>query len=229
MKKLFVALLLLSSLSCIAQSKLMIGPSYAFGMSSIYGNKVTTMDMSSSSVMPVYTLKLNAGSGIRAEYLFNKKMGMFLQCGFMQRGSLFDRESAGYSPRYRFNYIDAVLGLGYRTKELFKNFQAHADLGFSEHTRIHASRVNSYNAVNITDDIKPFDYGIHFGIGGNISMFMKDYLQFRLFANAGLTNIFTGIFEMNGIAGKNILFGLQLNYLLGKKISEQTNTNPQNQ
>lgn len=226
MKKLFVALLLLTSLSCLAQSKLMLGPSYAFGMSSIYGDKMATMG--SASVMPVYALKLNAGAGIRAEYFLNKKIGMFLQSDFMQRGSLFDQETADYSPRYRFNYIDAVLGVGYRTKELFKNFQGNMNLGFSEHTLLNASRVNSYNAVNITDDIKPIDYGIHFGIGGNIFMFKKDFLQFQLFANAGLTNIFTGTFEMNGIEGKNILYGLQLNYLLGKNSSEQTNTNPQN-
>lgn len=232
MKKLSLILFCFASGIAFAQSKFMFGPSYTFGAGSIYGSKMSDMNMSSGASMTEYGIKFNMGAGLRAEYFFTKKIGITLQGGFMQRGSLFDKETADYSPRYRFNYMDAVLGLGYRTKELFKNFQGNMNLGFSEHTLLNASRANSYNAVNITNDIKPIDYGIHLGIGGNIFCFGKDFLQFQLFANAGLTNIFTGTFEMNGISGKNILYGLQLSYLLGRNSSEQnknTTTNPQNQ
>jgi hypothetical protein len=210
MKKIiFIALCLVSS-SIFSQSKFILGPSYTFGASSIYGNKMSPMDMS-SPIKTEYTLKLNTGAGFCAEYFFNQKIGITLKSGYMQRGSIFNKDAANYSPRYRFNYIDAVLGVGYRTKELCKNFQAIANLGFSQHTLLNASRVNSYNAVNITNDIKMIDYGISLGIGGN-----------TLFANAGLSNVFTGTYEINGISGKNILYGLQMSYLLGKKGVDET-------
>lgn len=220
---LLIACCLLPTIS-FAQSKFMLGPSYTFGGSSIYGNKMPGMDMSSTMSMTEYGLKINTGAGLRAEYYFTKRIGITLQGGFMQRGSLFDKESADYSPRYRFNYIDAVIGIGYRTKELCKNFHAIANLGFSQHTLLNAYRVNSYNAVNISNDIKTIDYGIYYGIGGNTIFFGKDLLQFQLFANLGLTNVFTGTFEMNGIEGKNILYGLQVSYLLGKDSSQKTKT-----
>jgi hypothetical protein len=221
MKKILFAILCLTSEISFAQSKFVVGPSYTFGASSIYGNNMSGMDIGSTTSMTEYGLKWNTGTGVRAEYFFTKRIGIILQSGLMQRGSLFDKEVADYSPRYRFNYIDAVLGVGYRSKEVFKNFNATANMGFSEHTLLNAYRVNSYSAVTITNDIKAIDYGIHLAIGGNTIFFRKDFLQVQLFANAGLTNIFTGIFEMNGIKGRNILYGLQVSYLLGRNPSEK--------
>lgn len=203
-----------------AQSKFMLGPSYTFGASGIYGNKMAMsgMAMTSNAPMTEYALKLNSGVGLRAEYFFSEKLGITLQSGYMQRGSLFDKESADYSPRYKLNYIDVLFGLQYRTNMLMKikNHKDFITLGASQHTLLNAYRANSYNAVNITSEIKMFDWGVFIGVGHNIPFFEKDLLQIQLFANAGLTNIFTGTFEMNGISGKNILYGLQLSYLLGK-------------
>lgn len=228
-RQLLIAYCLLPIACCLlptissAQSKFMLGASYTFGASGIYGNEMAMsgMAMPSNAPMTEYALKLNAGVGLRAEYFFSEKLGITLQSGYMQRGSLFDKETTDYSPRYKLNYIDVLFGLQYQTNILMK-MKNHTDfitLGASQHTLLNAYRANSYNAVNITSEIKMFDWGAFIGVGHNIPFFEKDILQIQLFTNAGLTNIFTGTFEMNGISGKNILYGLQLSYLLGRNSS----------
>lgn len=226
MKKIIFITMCVASATAFAQSKFMFGPSYTFGLSSIYGSKISGTDMSfMPPLMPEYGLKLNAGTGLKAEYFFNEKFGLTLQSGFMQRGAKFDMDAADYSPRYRFNYIDAVIGFQYRGNVLMKKHKDFINIGVSQHTLLNANRLNSYNAVNISSDFKMIDWGVFLGIGHNIPFFEKDILQLQLFANAGLTNIFTGTFETNGISGKNILYGLQVSYLLGKKKTNEGNNN----
>ncbi len=214
MKNKFVLLILicfeLKNIS--AQSKFMFGSSYSFAASSIYGTK---MSMTSGTTMTEYGLKLNGGVGLRSEYFFSEKLGITLNAGYMQRGTKFDMDMANYSPRYRFSYIDIMLGAKYRTKELIDKSKLFFSLGGSQHTLINAYRVNSYNAVNIMDDMQMIDWGAFVGIGIDMPVFSKDVLQVQLLANSGFKSVFGGVMEMNGMQGKNILYGLQVSYLLG--------------
>lgn len=192
-----------------AQSKLTIGSSYIFGLTSIYGSN-RSGNMSG----------MNMGSGLRSEYFLNEKIGITLNAGYMQRGTKFDMDMAGYSPRYHFSYIDILLGAKYRTKELIGKSKLFFSLGGSQHTLVNAYRVNSYNAVNIMDDMQMMDWGAFAGIGIDMPVFTKDVLQVQLLANSGFKSVFRGVMEMNGIQGKNVLYGFQVSYLLGFKKKE---------
>jgi len=202
-----------------AQSKFMFGQYYSFGASSMYGNKMTMAGnaMTSGAPMIEYGLKLSGGTGLRSEYLLNEKIGITLNVGYTQRGAKFDMDMADYSPRYRFSYIDIMLGAKYRTKELIGKSKLFFSLGGSQHTLINAYRVNSYNAVNIMDDMQMMDWGAFAGVGIDMPVFSKDILQIQLLANSGFKSVFGGVMEKNGIQGKNILYGLQVSYLLGFK------------
>lgn len=203
-----------------AQSNFMFGPSYTFGVSSIYGTKMPGMDMSSTSVMTEFGMKFNLGVGLTAEYFFNQKFGIVIQSGFMQRGAKFDIGMADYGPRYRFSYIDVMAGAKYRTAEIIGKSKLFFSLGGSQHTLVNAYRVNSYNAVNIKKDIQMIDFGAFVGMGIDIPSFSNNVLQVQLFANSGFKSVFGGVLEMNGMQGKNILYGLGINYLLGSKKKE---------
>lgn len=207
-----------------AQSKLTIGPSYILGLTSIYGSSMSGnmsgMNMGSSMGSMAYGVKMSLGAGLRSEYFLNEKIGITLNAGYMQRGAKFDMDMADYSPRYRFSYIDIMLGAKYRTKELIGKSKLFFSLGGSQHTLINAYRVNSYNAVNIMDDMQMMDWGAFAGIGIDMPVFSKDVLQLQLIANSGFKSVFGGVLEMNGMKGKNILYGLQVSYLLGFKKKE---------
>lgn len=219
-KKLALFMLLCFALkNSSAQSKFMFGQYYSFGASSMYGNKMTMSGnaMKSGAPMIEYGLKLSGGTGLRSEYLLNEKIGITLNVGYTQRGAKFDMGMADYSPRYRFSYIDIMLGAKYQTKEIIGKSKLFFSIGGSQHTLIDAYRVNSYNAVNIIDDMQMRDWGAFAGVGIDIPVFSKDVLQVQLLANSGFKNVFGGVMEMNGIQGKNILYGFQVSYLLGFK------------
>lgn len=207
-----------------AQSKFTIGPSYIFGLTSIYGSNMngnmSGMSMGSSMSSMTYGVKMSLGAGLRSEYFLNEKIGITLNAGYMQRGAKFDMDMADYSPRYRFSYIDIMLGAKYRTKELIGKSKLFFSIGGSQHTLINAYRVNSYNAVNIMDDMQMMDWGAFAGVGIDVPVFNKDVLQVQLLANSGFKSVFGGVMEMNGMKGKNILYGLQVSYLLGLKKKE---------
>lgn len=207
-----------------AQSKFNIGPSYILGLTNIYGSNMSGnmsgMNTGSSMSSMTYGAKTSLGAGLRSEYFLNEKIGITLNAGYMQRGAKFDMDMADYSPRYRFSYIDIMLGAKYRTKELIGKSKLFFSLGGSQHTLINAYRVNSYNAVNIMDDMQMVDWGAFAGVGIDIPVFSKDVLQVQVLANSGFKSVFGGVMEMNGMQGKNILYGLQVSYLLGFKKKE---------
>ena len=215
-----LAMLSLIGTLAYAQSKFLIGPSFTFGLSSIYGSKMSGMTVGSSMNSMTYGVKMNLGGGIRSEYFLNEKIGITINAGFMQRGAEFDMDVANYSPRYRFSYIDIMLGTKYRTKELIGKSKLFFSLGGSQHTLVNAYRVNSYHAVNIMDDIQMMDWGAFAGMGMDIPVFSKDVLQVQLLANSGFKSVFGSVMDMNGMKGKNILYGLQVSYLLGFKKKE---------
>ncbi|HSH64690.1 MAG TPA: hypothetical protein VLB84_02595, partial [Bacteroidia bacterium] len=84
-----------------------------------------------------------------------------------------------------------------------------------------ANRVYDTGSDNITDEFNVNDIGVFLGIGGNIPMFEKDIFQVLLFGNYSVTQMYSGNFEMNGMMGKNLLFGIQLSYLIGKTATKE--------
>ena len=126
-----------------------------------------------------------------------------------------------YKPRYRLNYWDVNLGAQFKTKGIMKGHQFLTNLGLTQHTLLSADRVYDTGSDNIINEFNSNDIGIYLGIGGNIPMFEKDIFQVLLFGNYSVTQMYSGNFEMNGMMGKNLLFGIQLGYLVGKSVSKE--------
>jgi hypothetical protein len=199
-----------------AQSKFSMGPVYSMGASNIFkSNSMNGLNMGSEMDSKM-SMKLNAGAGLKAEYFFSEKWGMFLQTGFQQRGAIFKEYMDDYKPRYRLNYWDAMAGGAFRTKGIMKNHQFTINLGITQHTLLEANRVYDTGSDHITNEFKKVDVGLFLGIGGNIPVSGKDIFQIQLFANAGMLQAFSGNFAMNGMSGRNFLTGIQIAYLIGK-------------
>lgn len=223
-KQASITFFLLMGTITFAQSKFTIGPSYTMGLTSIYGSTMSTsmsgMNMGTTMNNTDYGAKMSIGAGLRSEYFLSEKMGIILDAGYMQRGAMFDMNMADYSPRYRFSYFDIKLGAKYKSKELIGKSKLFFSLGGSQHTLIEGYRLNSYNAVNILDDVQMVDWGAFVGLGVDIPVQGVNILQLQLLANSGFKNVFGGVLEMNGLQGKNILYGLQISYLFGLKKKE---------
>lgn len=227
MRKLFfsVASLVLIN-TAFAQSKFRFGVSYNLSASAILSmnNNMSGMGsgmMSNTHMNSDLGLKLNPGASLRAEYFFNDKWGMYLQSGYQQRGGIFKEFMDDYKPRYRLNYWDVNLGAQFKTKGIMKGHQFLTNLGITQHTLLSASRLYDTGSDNITNEFNSNDIGVFFGIGGNMPLFEKDIFQVLLFGNYSVTQMYSGNFEMNGMMGQNLLFGIQLGYLIGKPASKE--------
>lgn len=216
MKKIAFLILIFCVSQSQAQSKFNIGPVYSIGASNISGsNSMGGMHMGNETDSKM-SMKLNAGAGLKAEYFFSEKWGLFLQTGFQQRGAIFKEYMDDYKPRYRLNYWDVMAGGAFRTKGLMKNHQFTINLGVTQHTLLEANRVYDTGSDHITNEFKKVDIGLFLGIGGNIPVSGKDVFQLQFFANAGMLQAFSGNLDMNGMSGRNFLTGIQITYLIGK-------------
>lgn len=214
---------LVSFNSVIAQSKFRLGVAYNLSASTIMSSGSNMSGMGGSGMMNNTDLgwKLNPGAGVRAEYFFADKWGIYLQTGYQQRGGIYKDYMDDYKPRYRLNYWDVNLGAQFRTKGIEKGHQFITNLGITQHTLLSANRVYDTGSDNITDEFNVNDIGVFLGIGGNIPMFEKDIFQVLLFGNYSVTQMYSGNFEMNGMMGKNLLLGIQLSYLIGKPATKE--------
>ena len=224
MKKIIFAVLGLMLINtAFAQSKFRFGVSYNLSASAIVssGRNMSGMGsgmmMSNSQMNSNLGLKLNPGTSFRAEYFFNENWGMYLQTGYQQRGGIYKEYLDDYRPRYRLNYWDVNIGAQFKTKCIInKNHQFITNFGITQHTLLSAYRVYDTGSDNITDEFNFNDIGLFLGVGRNIPIFEKDVFQVLLFGNYSVTQMYSGNFEKNGMTGKNLLFGIQLSYLLGK-------------
>jgi hypothetical protein len=211
----------ISQIQVLAQPKLYFGPVYSMGASKIFNtNALNRMNMG-SEIDGKMGAKLNVGAGLKAEYFFSEKWGMFLQTGFQQRGTLLNEYMDDYKPRYRLNYWDAMLGGAFRTKGLMKKHQFIINVGVTQHTLLEANRAYDFGSDNIMNEFNNVDVGLFLGIGGNIPLSGKDIFQIQLFANAGMLQTFSGNFSMNGMSGTNFLTGIQMAYLIGRSENKE--------
>lgn len=210
----------------IAQKKITIGPYYTFGASTIMsmGN---SMGMSGSMMNrsqgsnPVVSFKLGFGAGLRAEKLFNKHWGLYIQTGYQQRGGMFKQYMDSYKPRYNLNYWEVNIGGQYKTKGITNKPQFIINLGLTQHTLLGAKRVYDMGSDNMKGDFGKADFGLFLSIGTNIPMFEKDYFQIQLFANQGFSQIYSGNMSMNNMNGRNLLIGIQIGYQIGKPVKKE--------
>jgi hypothetical protein len=217
MKKIFVLLpLILINLFSRAQSNFRMGINYNFGASTYYGTKMNAMEMSGSE-MPVYSLKLSSGMGVKIQYSIKEKWSINLSGSYQQRGAMFDKGIYSYNPRYKFNYLDLVFGTSYQTKEVIKKSKLCFSAAGTYNFLLNSARVNNYESLNLINDSKMSDFGVFASVGLNIPRSEKDIFQLTLFANTGFKNVFNGVLLDNGMVGKNLLFGLQIGYLFGFK------------
>ncbi|MBI3518898.1 MAG: hypothetical protein HY062_06025 [Bacteroidetes bacterium] len=215
MKNIFVILTLtLVTLFSKAQSNFRLGVNYNFGASTYYGNKMSTMEMNGSE-MPVYSLKLSTGMGAKIQYSIKEKWLINLNGSYQQRGAMFDKGMYSYNPRYKFNYLDLVLGASYQTKEVIRKSRLCFSIAGTYNLLLNSARVNNYESYNLMNDSKMNDFGAFASVGLNIPRVEKDVIQLSLFANTGFKNVFGGVLLDNGMVGKNLLFGLQIGYLFG--------------
>ena len=204
-----------------AQSSFKIGVSYNFGASTYYGNKMDNMAMNGIK-MPIYSMKIDNGMGIKFQYYFQEKWSVHLSALYQQRGAQFDKRMYSYSPRYKFNYLDVALGVSYQTKEIIKKSKLFFNIAGTYNRLLNSQRVNNYESYNLINDSQSNDFGALASFGLNIPRVEKDLIQLSLFSNVGFKNVFGGVLAKNGQVGKNLLFGLQIGYLFGfdKKIKK---------
>lgn len=207
-----------SGMKAQEQSRFNIGPVYSVGASNILRtNSMRGMNMGIEAESNMW-MKINFGAGLKAEYFFSDKFGMFLQTGFQQRGAIFNEYIDNYKPGYQLNYWDVLAGGVFRTKGLMKNHHLKINLGISEHTLLSANRVYDTGTDNLIDDFNSVDIGLYLGISENIPIRGKDIFQLQLFANLGLLQLFTGNLAMNQMSGRNFITGIQLGYLIGENV-----------
>ena len=227
MKKiLFLTATILLINSTVAQSKFRLGVSYNLGASDIMssGNSMSGMGsgMTSNAQMSSSPgLKLNQGVSLRSEYFIDNKWGLYFQTGYQQRGGIYREYMDNYKPRYRLQYWDVNLGVQFRTKGILKGHQFVTNLGITQHTLLSANRVYDMGDDNIVDEFNRNDIGVFFGVGENVPVFKKDIFQIIFYANLGLKQMYSGIFELNGMKGRNLLFGIQLSYLMSKPVNKE--------
>ena len=229
MKKIILSAIgiLLFSGSIIAQQKFRLGVAYNLNASTILssggmsGMSGSGMMMSNAQMNSNLGWKFSPGASLRAEYFINDHWGAYLQTGYQQKGGIYKEYTDAYKPRYRLSYWDVNLGAQFRTKGIMKEHQFITNLGITQHTLLSASRMYDTGSDNITNEFNSNDIGIFLGIGGNAPLFEKDIFQVLLFGNYSVTQLYTGNFEMNGMMGKNLLFGIQLSYLIGKPASKE--------
>lgn len=212
MKNVFFTLLIFLSAQVFAQKKIFIGPIYQYGYSSFWGK--SDMDMGSGQVAPDFSLKSSFGTGLKVEHLLNEKWGWNTFLLWQQRGAKFDEATCDCPPHYRLNYADLWLGIKYNLNP-GKKHSYYVNAGSTFNMLLQAYRVNSYESVIITDDIKPVDFGTFAAFGFDLKLWDKDILQASIFYSGGFRNVFSGILEMNSVYGKNMYSGIQLSYLIG--------------
>lgn len=215
MKKyyLLIAFVVLS-LFGVAQSNFKIGVQYLFGASTYYGAKTDDMQMNVTE-LPVYSIKPSNGTGLKFQYTLKDTWGINLVLSYQQRGAIFDKGMYSYSPRYRFNYTDANLGISYQTKEIFKKSRLYFNISGTYSRLVSSERVNNYESYNLINDSEPNDFGALASVGLNISRLERDIIQLSIFGSTGFKNVFGGVLSENGQVGKNLLFGIQIGYLFG--------------
>ena len=206
------------SIKTFAQNKLFIGPIYQYGYSSFFGK--SDMDMTSGQAAPDFSLKSSFGTGIKIEHLLNEKWGWNTFLIWQQMGAKFDEATCDCPPHYRLNYADLWIGAKYNLNP-GKKQSFYINAGVTSNLLLQAYRVNSYESVIISDDIKPFDFGTFAALGFAFKLWDKDILQASLFYTGGFRNLFSGILEMNSVYGKNMYTGIQFSYMIGitKKVT----------
>lgn len=214
MKKIiFIQLLIIASVQLNAQSKFKLGLNYYYGASTFYGSDKNGDHLHAATSLPVYSLKSSYGTGLKLQYSIREKLGITLAMAYQQKGAMFDKGMYGYTPRYRFNYLDIGLGLQYLTKPIIKNSSLYLNLSGNYGILINSQRVNNYESSNLMSDSQMSDLGTIINVGLNIPRVEKDAFQIGIVANIGIKNVFGGILEQNGQRGKNIFIGIQLGYL----------------
>lgn len=215
MKQIFlIPLLVFVTQVAYAQSKFKVGVGYNIGVSTYYGNKMSGMNMTGDE-MPTYSTKISNGMGAKALYAINDKLGITFNAFYQQRGAIFDKGMYTYSPNYKFNYLDLMLGFSYQTKEIIKKSKLCFNISGGYNRVLNSQRVNNYESYNLVNDAKTNDLGALASVGLNIPRVEKDIIQLSLFANAGFKTVFGGVLEDNGQVGKNLVIGLQIGYLFG--------------
>lgn len=215
MKKFFLILITIFTVYITkAQSKFKVGINYNIGSSTYYGSKMDAMSMTTEE-MPVYSMKLSNGMGAKFLYNINEKFALTLNTAYQQRGAFFDKGKNTYTPAYKFNYLDALLGVSYQTKEILKKSKLCFNISGGYNLLLNSQRVNNYESYNLVNDATMSDFSALASVGLNIPRVEKDLIQVSLFANAGFKTVFSGVLQENGQVGKNLIFGIQLAYLFG--------------
>ncbi len=227
MKKIIsLVLIALTTNIVLAQKNIKIGPYYIFGTSTIMssGNMMSMNSSTTNSTTnntganPDISYKLSFGTGLRAQMFLNTNWGLYLQTGYQQRGGIFKEYIDTYKPRYKLNYWDVNIGAQYKITGISGRNQFVLNLGVTQHTLINANRAYDMGSDNMNGDFGNLDFGLFFGIGGDIPVCEKDIFQIQIFANQGFSQMYSGVMSLNNMSGRNILFGIQIGYLIGKPV-----------
>lgn len=221
MRRLLYILILTTTLNCVkAQSLWKVGITYSYGLSTLYGNKSNNNSDNGTQLQMKYALKSSIGTGIKAERFLKNNYLITGAFSYTQRGARFDVASGGYSPRYKLDYLDVSLGI----KKYLNNSETvkpYLGLGIYEATMLSANRLDVYSGTNLIRDVQNIDYGFNANVGYDFKTKREDYVQVNLFYSMGFNQVFKGLITSNGIYGKNMLFGVQLAYLIGSKIKKE--------
>lgn len=216
MKNVFlIALGLIFCTPKYSQAQARWGMHYTIGASTLIGMK-NNSSIPNNGTEPIdFSIKPSLGLAATMQYTVSIPWAFYVNTAYQQRGTKFDK-LINNSPAYRLNYFDLSIGALYKRKKPEKKTGLIAGLGGLVGVLLEAERKNSNESVNIKNDLKTFDFGLHTFIGIEVPRLEHDAIQLSVFANTGFNNVFTETLAANGIRGRNFTTGLQLTYLFGK-------------
>lgn len=212
MKNIYVVIILLMTLNVIGQNKMFIGPSFQYGLSTIWGEEKDSVE--TGLTLPTFSALPSLGAGLELEYSLTKRVGLSSFFLWQQRGANFDKDSCDCVQHYRINYFDLTIGIKYKliAKE---SYSLYFNGGINNTFLLSANRVNSYESADISDDTEGYTPGAYFMLGYERKIQERNLLQFSIYSTGSYGDIFSGILEMNSVFGRNFFVGIQLNYLFG--------------
>lgn len=206
----FLCVLMTTNL-LFAQTGLRIGASFNYAPSTLLNatkpHEETGLDFD-------FKFKNSIGGQLDFAYLITPNWSFIASAGYLQRGARFADANADYLPRYRFSYLDFSVGTAYYFKPEEK-FSPVISASFSQHNLLNASLKNSFEETDIKNDISRADIGVLITAGANYNLSEKHVIQFSLFYNQGLVNVFSGIYRENGLKAYNTVLGIRAGYTIG--------------
>lgn len=210
-RKIFFLCVLMTTNLLFAQTGFNIGGSFNYAPSTLMN---ATSPHDETGLDFDFKLKNSIGGQLDFAYFIKPNWSIIASAGYLQRGVIFANSEANYLPRYRFSNLDFSLGTAYHFISE-KRLTPFVSISLTQHNLLTASLKNSFEELNIKNDISKADVGLLLAVGSDYKLSEKNTIQLSLFYNQGFVNVFSGVYRENGLKAYNSVMGLKVGYNFG--------------